>query len=157
MSQAELTLDGQKRPLTWPQDYVAWTGIPQAEVAVVDSPLIFVGYGVEAPEYDWDDYKDVDVSGRTLVMLVNDPQIPDQDDPSRLDPKLFRGKEMTYYGRWTYKLEIAARKGAASAIIIHETGPAGYPYFVVINSWGGENFTLNSSGGEPELPVARLV
>jgi len=154
VSQAELTLNGQKSPLTWPQDYVAWTGIAQPESAVVDSPLIFVGYGVEASEYGWDDFKDADLSGRTLVMLVNDPQIPDPEDPSRLDPKFFKGKEMTYYGRWTYKLEIAARKGAASAIIVHETGPAGYPYFVVVNSWGGENFTLKSRGSEPELPVA---
>ena len=105
-----------------------------------NSDVVFVGYGVVAPEYGWDDYKDVDVKGKTIVMLINDPAIPDPQDPSRLDEKMFRGKAMTYYGRWTYKYEIASKKGAAAAVIIHETGPAGYPYEVVENSWSGENF-----------------
>ncbi len=127
---------------TWqfPQDFVAWS--PRVEVR--DSELVFVGYGVVAPEYGWDDFKGADVRGRTLVMLVGDPPIPDPADPSRLDEKMFRGRAMTYYGRWTYKYEIAAAKGAAAAIIVHETGPAGYPYFVVINSWGRENFDLRT-------------
>ena len=138
--------------LAWPQDHVAWTARPEPRVDLVESPLVFVGYGVEAPEYRWDDFKDLDCSGKTLLMLVNDPQIPHPGDPSRLDPDLFKGREMTYYGRWTYKLEQAARKGASGVVIIHETGPAGYPYFVVINSWSGENFTL--VGGEETIPVA---
>ena len=75
-------------------------------------------------------------------MLVNDPQIPDPKDPTKLDDSMFKGRAMTYYGRWTYKYEIAAQKGAAAAIIIHETGPAGYPFEVVSGSWGGENFTI---------------
>ena len=89
--------------------------------------LVFVGYGVEAPEFNWDDYKGIDVKGKTLVMLVNDPPVPDPADPRQLDPKTFGGNAMTYYGRWTYKFEDGARKGAAGVLIVHETGPAGYP------------------------------
>ena len=99
--------------------------------ASTDSELVFVGYGVVAPEFNWDDYKGVDVKGKTLVMLVNDPPVPDPSNPSELDPKTFGGKAMTYYGRWTYKYEIAAQKGAAGVLIVHETGPAGYPFNVV--------------------------
>ncbi|MGH9823025.1 MAG: M28 family metallopeptidase, partial [Blastocatellia bacterium] len=102
-------------------------------------------YGVVAPEYNWDDYKGVDVRGKVLLMLVNDPLVPDPSDPSKLDPKMFGGKAMTYYGRWTYKYEIASQKGAAGAIIIHETGPAGYPWEVVKGSWSQEQFNLESA------------
>lgn len=114
----------------------------RVSVKIEDSPLVFVGYGVVAPEYGWDDYKGVDVRGKTIVMLVNDPPVPDPDDPSKLDENVFKGKAMTYYGRWTYKYEIAAEKGATAAIIVHETGPAGYPFEVVSGSWGRENFDL---------------
>jgi Zn-dependent M28 family amino/carboxypeptidase len=98
-----------------------------------------------APEYGWDDYKDMDVRGKTLVMLVNDPPIPEGVDPSKLDEGMFKGRAMTYYGRWTYKYEIAAEKGAAAALIIHETGPAGYPYFVLVGSHARENFDLQTT------------
>ena len=104
--------------------------------------MVFVGYGVVAPEYDWDDYKGVDVKGKTVVVLVNDPQIPDPKDPTKLDKNMFRGRAMTYYGRWTYKYETAAEKGAAAVMIIHETAMAGYPFSVVVDSWSGENFTI---------------
>ena len=107
-----------------------------------DSEVVFVGYGVVAPEYGWDDYKGVDVKGKTVIMLINDPAVPDPADPSKLDPSLFKGKAMTYYGRWTYKYEIASEKGAAACLIVHEAGPAGYPYQVVTGSWGRENFDL---------------
>ncbi|MFN0068775.1 MAG: peptidase M28, partial [Limisphaerales bacterium] len=128
----------------FPQDIVAWSPRVEPRVTVTDSELVFVGYGVVAPEYGWDDFKGMDVRGKTLVMLVGDPPIPDPADPAKLDEKTFRGRSMTYYGRWTYKYEIAAQKGAAAAIIVHETGPAGYPFFVVINSWGRENFDLRT-------------
>jgi Zn-dependent M28 family amino/carboxypeptidase len=111
-------------------------------VMLDDSDVIFVGYGVVAPEYGWDDYKGVDVKGKTVVMLINDPAVPDPSDPSKLDPSYFKGKAMTYYGRWPYKYEIASEKGAAACLIVHETGPAGYPYQVVTGSWGRENFDL---------------
>src|SRR5947207_15790172 len=101
-----------------------------------------------APEYSWNDYKDVDVRGKTLLMLINDPPIPYAKDPGKLDDKMFGGRAMTYYGRWTYKYEIAAKKGAAAAVIIHETGPAAYPYSVVRTSWSKENFELDTTRSE---------
>ncbi len=122
-----------------------WVGVSRRQletVKVADSPIVFVGYGVVAPEYGWDDYKGLDVRGKTIVMLVNDPPVPDPDDPSELNEDFFKGRAMTYYGRWTYKYEIAAEKGAAAAIIVHKTGPAGYPFEVVSGSWGRENFDL---------------
>ena len=106
---------------------------------------MFVGYGVEAPEYGWDDYKGVDVAGKTLVMLVNDPPVPDPATPAALDAKMFGGRAMTYYGRWTYKYEIGAKHKAAAVLIVHETGPAGYP-FAVVQGKTGEQFTFVTPG-----------
>lgn len=137
-----LTVGGKKINLKFPDDLVAMTRRQVPEVKVENSDIVFVGYGVVAPEYGWDDYKDVDVKGKTIVMLVNDPAVPDPTDLSKLDDIMFKGKAMTYYGRWTYKYEIATEKGAAAAIIVHETGPAGYPYEVVSGSWGRENFEV---------------
>src|SRR5215204_2004964 len=95
------------------KDYVAVSRRYEPQVNVENSDIVFVGYGVSAPEYGWDDYKGVDVRGKTIVMLINDPAVPDPRDPSTLDPSLFGGKAMTYYGRWTYKYEEATRRGAA--------------------------------------------
>ena len=131
--------------MKFPDDYVAVSRRFVPEVKVEDSELVFVGYGVVAPEYGWDDYKGLDVKGKTIVMLINDPAVPDPKDPSKLDEGMFKGKAMTYYGRWTYKYEIASEKGAAAAIIVHETGPAGYPYEVVKGSWGQENFDIQAA------------
>lgn len=139
---AFFTVNGKKIGLTFLKDYVAVSRRFVPDIRLDASDLVFVGYGVVAPEYGWDDYKDVDVSGKTIVMLVNDPAVPDPGNPSNLDASMFRGKAMTYYGRWTYKYEIAMEKGAAGAIIIHETGPAGYPFEVVSGSWGRENFDI---------------
>ena len=130
--------------LKYGDDFVASSARLQPEIKVEKSDLVFVGYGVVAPEYGWDDYKNVDVRGKTLLMLIGDPSVPDPKDPSKLDDKMFKGKAMTYYGRWTYKYEIAAKKGAAAAIIIHETEPAAYPWQVVKSSWGKENFELDN-------------
>jgi Zn-dependent M28 family amino/carboxypeptidase len=127
--------------LRWKDDVVAWTKHVAESASLTDSELVFVGYGVVAPEYSWDDYKGVDVKGKTLVMLVNDPPVPDPSNPSELDPKTFGGKAMTYYGRWTYKYEIGAQKRAAGVLLIHETGPAGYP-FDVVQSKVSEQFDL---------------
>jgi Zn-dependent M28 family amino/carboxypeptidase len=143
---------GSTKTLTFPTDYVAVSRHFQPEVRVDDSDIVFVGYGVVAPEYGWDDYKDVDVRGKTILMLINDPAVPNPSDPSKLDPNMFKGNAMTYYGRWTYKYEIAGQKGAAAAIIIHETGPAGYPYEVVSGSWGRENFDIRSPSGSSNRP-----
>ena len=141
---ASLELGGRGLPLVGPAEYIASTRRVRDEVTVEDSELVFVGYGVVAPEYGWDDYKDVDVTGKTIVMLVNDPAIPLASDPTQLDPAMFNGRAMTYYGRWTYKYEIAAEKGAAAAIVIHETGPAGYPFEVLAAGWGQESFDIKS-------------
>ena len=119
-----------------------------------DSEVVFVGYGVVAPEYGWDDFKGVDVRGKTLIMLVGDPPVPDPNDPSKLDPAMFKGRAMTYYGRWTYKYEIAAKLGAAAAILVHENGPAGYPFSVVQGSWSRENFDIVHGSGAPAPAVA---
>ena len=102
---------------------------------------MFVGYGIQAPEYQWDDYKGVDLAGKTVIVLINDPPVPDPADPSRLDPKTFGGRAMTYYGRWTYKYEMGAEKKAAAVFIVHETGPAAYP-FSVVQSKVTEQFDL---------------
>ncbi|HSZ58063.1 MAG TPA: M20/M25/M40 family metallo-hydrolase [Tepidisphaeraceae bacterium] len=134
----------QKIDFKFPNDAVVWSRHFQPDVKVKDCPVVFVGYGVVAPEYGWDDFKDVDVRGKTLLMLINDPPVPDPNDPTKLDPKMFKGREMTYYGRWTYKYEIAAKKGARAAIIVHQTGPAGYPWGVVMISNGRENFGLQT-------------
>jgi Zn-dependent M28 family amino/carboxypeptidase len=131
----------QQQTLKWKDDVVAWTKHVAPSASLANSELVFVGYGVVAPEFNWDDYKGVDVKGKTIVMLVNDPPVPDPNNPSELDPKTFGGKAMTYYGRWTYKYEIAAQKGAAGAVIVHETGPAGYG-FNVVQGKTGEQFDL---------------
>jgi hypothetical protein len=138
------TIGDKTIDLRYPDDFVASSARLQPEIKIDKSDVVFVGYGIVAPEYGWDDHKDVDVRGKTLLMLIGDPPIPDPKDPSKLDRRLFKGKAMTYYGRWTYKYEIAAQKGAAAALIIHETGPAGYPYSVVKTSWGKENYEIDS-------------
>ena len=121
----------QKQTFKWADDVVAWTKHVADGASIANSELVFVGYGVDAPEYQWNDFKDVDVKGKTIVVLVNDPQVPDPSDAAKLDARTFNGTAMTYYGRWTYKFEEGARKGAAGILIVHETGPAGYPFSVV--------------------------
>jgi len=139
-------------------DFIAVSHRTVPDIEVKDSDLVFVGYGVEAPEYGWDDFKGVDVRGKTVVMLINDPPVPDPRDPTKLDPNMFKGKAMTYYGRWTYKYEEAAAKGAAACLIIHETGPAGYPFSVVAGSWGRENFSLvDPDGGAHRCAVEAWI
>ena len=127
---------GTTRRMTFGQDYVAWTKRVVRTAALDRSDLVFVGYGVVAPELGWNDYAGLDVKGKTVVMLVNDPGYATQDEA------VFNGNAMTYYGRWTYKFAEAARQGAEGAFIIHETGPAGYPWEVVRNSWTGPQFDL---------------
>ena len=144
---ATLSANGKAMHLNFPDDYVTWSNRFVPRVTVPSTDVVFVGYGVVAPEYGWDDYKGVDVRGKTIVMLINDPAVADPGDPSKLDDAFFNGKAMTYYGRWTYKFEIATAKGAAAALIVHETGPAGYPYEVVVGSWGRENFEIDRADG----------
>jgi len=125
------------------EEFIAGSGV-QAPVAKLDgAELVFVGYGIQAPEHDWDDFKGADLAGKVLVILNNDPD---------WDPALFAGKTRLYYGRWTYKYESAARQGAAGAIIVHTTPSAGYPWQVVQSSWSGEQFELPDAG-EARLQV----
>ncbi len=144
---ASFAVGSRRIGLRFPDDYVAVSRRTVPEVNVVNSDMVFVGYGVVAPEYGWDDFKGVDVRGKTVVMLINDPAVPDPADASRLDSTMFRGPAMTYYGRWTYKYESATERGAAAAIVVHETGPAGYPYEVVRGSWGRENVDIRRPDG----------
>jgi Zn-dependent M28 family amino/carboxypeptidase len=145
-------------PMTFRKDFVATTARFEPQVSIEDSPLVFVGYGVQAPEYGWDDYKGLDVHGKTLVMLINDPAMPDPNDPSKLDETLFKGRGMTYYGRWTYKYEIGSKLGADGVIIVHETEPASYPWSVVESSWTGENFELaNPNKNADKVPVQAWI
>ena len=130
-----LKVNGEPLDLVYRRDMVYWTKRQVANAVVEDSELVFVGYGVNAPEYGWNDYK-VDVTGKTVVMLINDPGFELQGED-------FNGKSMTYYGRWTYKFEEAARQGAVGAIIIHETAPAAYGWNVVETSWSGEQVDLS--------------
>ena len=131
-SDMELVIGG--KAYQYKKEMVMGTGRISELESINNSEMVFVGYGVNAPEYGWNDYEGLDVKGKTVVMLVNDPGFATKD------PSMFTGEAMTYYGRWTYKYEEASRQGAAGAIIIHETAPASYPWSVVENSWSGEQF-----------------
>jgi Zn-dependent M28 family amino/carboxypeptidase len=139
-----LTLDTPAGPVApaYGDEYVMEAGVPQVEVSV-DAELVWVGYGITAPEYGWDDYKDVDVRGKVLLMRVNDPG-------TEQTPGFFGGKALTYYGRWTYKFEEASRRGAAGALLVHTDASAGYGWNVVKTSNTGEQFDL---AGDPEFPL----
>ena len=134
---------GEDYPMVLKEDAVLWTKKQDRDQAKwADSELVFVGYGVVAPEYGWNDYDGLDVEGKTVVMLVNDPGYAREDE-------LFKGKSMTYYGRWTYKFEEAGRRGATGAIVVHETAPASYGWDVVANSWSGAQADLvRTDGGD---------
>ena len=153
-AEMKLKLTGHGKTLTpkFQDDFVAWSK-RVTETSGVDADLVFVGYGVQAPEFQWDDFKGADAKGKILVVLINDPPVPDPADPSKLDPKTFGGTAMTYYGRWTYKFEKAAQMGAAGCIIIHQTDRAGYPWEVVRDSWSGTQFDLAT----PDKNMGRLA
>lgn len=133
---ADITVSGnaQTTTLKYLQDEVILTEREQPTVTLKDSPIIFAGYGIDAPAFNWNDFAGTDVRGKTILVLVN--------DPGYANPKLFKGKDMTYYGRWSYKYEEAARQGAAAVLVVHQTGPAGYGWGVVQNSNSGTKFTL---------------
>jgi Zn-dependent M28 family amino/carboxypeptidase len=144
---ANLAIRRGKKSLTlkFKDDFVPWTKQIAEDVELKDSELVFVGYGIQATEYSWDDYKGADLKGKIMVTLIGDPPIPDPNDPNELDPNMFKGQALTYYGRWTYKCEMAAKMGAAGVIIVHETKPAAYPFSVVQSSWLKEQLSLISS------------
>ena len=143
-----LHVGGKDMPLAFGTDMVLGTRTGQPKVELTGSELVFVGYGVDAPERSWNDYAGLDVKGKTVVMLVNDPGFHAGDE------SLFEGRRMTYYGRWTYKFEEAARKGAAAALIVHDTDGASYGWDVVRNSWSGAQYDLRAEDDpEPRLPA----
>lgn len=147
-AEVHLTIGATQQTLKFGTDMVIGTRTGQKLVDLKDSPLVFVGYGVDAPERKWNDYAGIDVKGKTVVMLVNDPGFHSGNQA------LFDGKRMTYYGRWTYKFEEAARKGAAAALIIHDTDGASYGWDVVKNSWSGPQYDLPAKDDpNPRLPV----
>lgn len=140
--------DGTEIPSELKKDDIFWTKHQdQTSLTLDPSDVIFVGYGAVAPEYDWNDYGSADYSGKTVIMLVNDPGF------ATGDPDLFKGRAMTYYGRWTYKFEEAARQGADAAIVIHETAPASYGWDVVSNSWSGAQSDLVRSNGGSDRTI----
>ena len=143
----QLTIGSKTRSvsLAYSADFVATTGTYEPAITIKEAALVFVGYGIVAPEQDWNDYKDADVRGKILVMMNN--------DPSSDDPNFFAGKGRTYYGRWTYKYEIAAEKGALGAIVIHTTPSAGYRYEVIQNSWSREMFDLDERKSGNRLSI----
>ena len=124
------------------KDVVFWTKRTSDYEKIRSSELVFVGYGIVAPEYNWNDYDGIDVKGKTVVMLINDPGF------ATGSPRLFNGRSMTYYGRWTYKFEEAARQGATAAIIIHDEEPASYPWSVVESSWSGSQLSLQRNADD---------
>ncbi|WP_088329131.1 M28 family metallopeptidase [Lacimicrobium sp. SS2-24] len=140
----DMTMQLGSQTLNYKTDMVAGTRQEQEKVSLNDSELVFVGYGVNAPEYGWNDYAGLDVKGKTVVILVNDPGFENPDSGK------FQGTTMTYYGRWTYKYEEASRQGAEGAIIVHETAPASYGWSVVANSWSGPQYGLVTDNGNAD-------
>jgi Zn-dependent M28 family amino/carboxypeptidase len=138
---------GKSLALSWWDQYIARSGVQAARGEIKNAEVVFVGYGIQAPEYGWDDFKGQDLKGKVLLMLNNDPD---------WDPAMFAGTTRLYYGRWDYKYESAARQGAAGAIIIHTTPSAGYPFQVVQTSWSGETFEL-ADAGQPRVQVKGWV
>lgn len=136
---SEMTVRGQglNESFKTGEDVVVYTELVQEEAGIENSSLVYAGYGIVAPEYGWNDYEGLDVKGKTVIVLVNDPGF------GAGDSTLFKGDQMTYYGRWTYKYEEAARQGAAGVLIVHETVPAGYPWLVVQSSWTGAKLNLD--------------
>lgn len=149
-SSFEITLNGEPMGLTSLEDVTYWSQNPQESVNLEASDLVWVGYGTVAPEYGWDDYQGVDVEGKTVVMLINDPGFINQGED-------FNGSAMTYYGRWTYKFEEAARQGAEGAIIIHQTEPASYPWGTVRASWSGPQFILAAGANNDFVDVQSWI
>jgi Zn-dependent M28 family amino/carboxypeptidase len=146
-SSVSLVMNNAATPLRLLEDVVAMDE-SQSATSDIDAPVVFVGYGINAPEYQWNDYKDADVKGKILLMFVN--------EPSSADDKFFKGRALTYYGRWTYKYEEAARHGAAGVILIHQPEMASYGWEVVRNSWGGERAYIRTDNS-PKLKIASWI
>lgn len=145
----EMVVKGKGSTMTFKtsEEVVVYTEVVEEEVGIKDSPLVYAGYGIVAPEYGWNDYEGLDVTGKTVVVLVNDPGFGSGDST------LFKGDQMTYYGRWTYKYEEAARQGAAGVLIVHQTVPAGYGWNVIRSSWTGAKLNLDGENPPYKCPI----
>lgn len=146
-SEMIITSGSSKVSLKGFEDYVIWTQRTDPTVSFEEAEIVFAGYGIVAPEFGWNDYEDLDVKGKIVMVMVNDPGFGNED------AELFRGNTMTYYGRWTYKFEEAARQGALGTLIVHDTEPAGYGFNVVQNGWNSSKLYLDSRGKEMYKPV----
>ncbi len=142
-SKWSFTKGGKTFDAKWNDQYIASSGVQTDKGAIKNAEVVFVGYGIQAPEFGWDDFKGKDLKGKVLLVLNNDPD---------WDPAMFAGTTRLWYGRWGYKYETAAKQGAAGAIIIHTTPSAGYPFQVVQTSWSGEQFSLPDEG-QPHVQV----
>ena len=147
ISPLQFSNEAEVLSFSWPEEMIVGSSMLQDRIELNESEVVFAGYGIVAPEYDWDDYKNIDVKGKTVIVLVNDPGYELKDST------LFTGFAMTYYGRWSYKYAEAARQGAAAVLIIHEAEPASYGWEVVRNSWSGPQYQVGGNGNGPEVLV----
>lgn len=147
------TAGGNVTQLKFGDDYVIWAAHKAKSVDLHNSELVFIGYGIEAPEFQWNDYQGLDLRGKTVVMLINDPPLPDPKRPKQLDASAFDGAAVSYYGRWAYKFQQAVRMGAAGALIVHDAKTASATWETVRNSWSRENFVIDAEGPNPDFPA----
>ena len=154
---ASFVAGGEPLSLGFPEDYAAYSPLPAPEVAVEDADIVFAGYGIVAPEYGWDDYKGADVRGKTLLMLLGEPQIPDPNDPSKLDDKMFKGRAKSYYALSYHKLRVAAEKGADAAIFVNENNPGASTYETTVADLRREKLHLKAGRNNKSVKVTAFV
>jgi peptidase M28-like protein len=154
---ASFVAGGKPLALRFPEDYAAFSLRPVPEIAVNDADIVFAGYGIVAPEYGWDDYKGRDVRGKALLILLGEPQIPDPNDPAKLDNKMFKGRDKSYYALWYHKLRVAAEKGAAAAIFVPENNPGAAAYENYVTDLRRESHYLKANGNSKSVKVAAFV
>jgi hypothetical protein len=154
---ASFVASGQPLALRFPEDYAAFSPRPVSEIAVQDAEIVFAGYGIVAPEYGWDDYKGTDVRGKTLLMLLGEPQVPDPSDPTRLDDKMFKGRAKSYYALWYHKLRVAAEKGAAAVIFVLENQPGAATYETTVTDLRREALYLKANRNDKSVKVVAVV
>ena len=154
---ASFVAGGEPLSLRFPEDYAAFSPRPAPEVAVNDADILFAGYGIVAPEYGWDDYKGTDVRGKTLLMMLGEPQVPDPNDPAKLDDKMFKGRAKSYYALWYHKLRVAAERGAAAAIFVPENNPGAAHYETILTEFKREALYLKAKVNSKTVKVVAVV
>ncbi|MCI0388416.1 MAG: M28 family peptidase [Acidobacteria bacterium] len=154
---ASFVAGGKPLALRFPEDYVAISSWPVPEITVKDADIVFAGYGIVAPEYGWDDYKETDVRGKALLMLLGEPQVPDPNDPAKLDDKMFKGRAKSYYALWYHKLRVAAEKGAAAALFVPENNLGAATYETIVTELRRETLYLKANGNSKSVKVTAVV